>query len=163
MIGLPAAAAASKPSIRRDEKQGREFEGSGAVRVFSVDGYFVTRLSSLKDSEQIRRLLRAPNAEAVRKHDGKLVGIKLLSFGDDRGDSGERHGRSTVTTERVRNDRGALVGSDLNLKHKERTCNTWGTPAVTVRPRSLNEGFASAPQRRRPGLLAGTGDKRLKT
>jgi hypothetical protein len=130
----PAVRQATKTSVRRDEKQGREFEGGGAVRVFSEDGYFIARLHALRDSEQIRRLLDAPNSEAVRKHGGKLVGIKLLSFGDDRGHLGEQHGRSTVTTERVRNDWGALVGSDSNLKHKEKTCDTWGSPAGKTAP-----------------------------
>jgi hypothetical protein len=65
----------------------------------------------------------------VRKHAGELVGIRLLSLGDDRGHAGERHGQSTVTTERVRNDWGVLVGGNLNLKHKE-NCDTWGSPVL---------------------------------
>jgi hypothetical protein len=106
------------PSIRLDEKQGRAVDGAGTVRVFSEGDYLVIKLNASRDAEQIRRLLAAPNAEAVRKHSGKLVGIRLLSYGNDRGQSGERHGRSTVTTERVRNDTGGLIGGDLNLKHR---------------------------------------------
>jgi hypothetical protein len=49
--------------------------------------------------------------------------IRLNSFGDDRGHVGERHGRSTVTTERVRNDAGQYVGWDRNRKHKAENVN----------------------------------------
>jgi hypothetical protein len=68
--------------------------------------------------------LNAPNAEVRRRADGSIRLVQLRSMGDDRGHLGEFHGRSTVTTERVRNDWGKLVGSDLNLKHKE-TCTAW--------------------------------------
>jgi hypothetical protein len=88
------------------------------VRVFGEDGYFIMRLDPSRNAEDIRRLLAAPNAVPVRRHAGELVGIRLLSCGDDRGHAGERHGRSTVTTERVRNDRGIYIGGDRNLKHK---------------------------------------------
>lgn len=120
-----AALRHSETSLRRDKKQGRGFEGSGAVRVFGEDGYFVARLNRSRDSEQIRRLLEAPNAVPVRLHGGKLVGIRLLSLGDDRGRSGERHGTSIITTERVLNDIGVYVGSDLNLKHKAENASHW--------------------------------------
>ena len=106
MSGTPAARPDTQRSVRLDEKQGRAFDGTGTVRVFSDGDYLITKLNASRDGEQIRRLLAAPNAQAVRKHGGKLVGIRLLSFTDDRGQSGERHGRSTVTTERVRNDAG---------------------------------------------------------
>jgi hypothetical protein len=88
------------------------------VRVFSEGGFLVARLNPSRDAERIRRLLVAPNAVPVRTHGGKLVGIRLLSFGDERGHSDERHGTSIITTERVVNDLGVYVGSDLNLKHK---------------------------------------------
>ena len=39
MKNAPGAAPDSKRSLRRDEKQGRAFEGSRTVRVFSQDGY----------------------------------------------------------------------------------------------------------------------------
>ena len=113
----------SETSIRRDEKPGRAFEGGGAVRVFSEGGYFVARLNLPRDAEHISRLLAAPNAVPVRKHGGKLVGIRLLSFGDDRGHSCEQHGTSIITTERVVNDLGVYVGSDRNLKHKAENVN----------------------------------------
>jgi hypothetical protein len=58
----------------------------------------------------------------VRKHGGELVGIRLLSLGDDRGHTGELHGRSTVTTSRVRNDQGIFIGGNRNLKHKLEHC-----------------------------------------
>src|SRR5205823_5938768 len=79
------------------------------------------------DSEEIRRLLAAPNAEAVRTHGGKLVAIRLRSFGDDRGHTGERHGTSIITTQRVANDSGIYVGSHLNLKHKSENVNQLAT------------------------------------
>ncbi len=66
------------------------------------------------------------------------MGIRLLSFGDDRGHSGEQHGCSTVTTERGRDDSGQFVGSKKNLKHKK-TCDTWGDLAVKARPETAGE------------------------
>lgn len=93
------------------------------MRVVSDNGFLVARLDPLRDAEQIRRLLDAPNAAPIQKAEGKLAGIKLLSVADDRGRAGERHGSSVVTTERVRNDDGILVGSDLTLKHKEEKVN----------------------------------------
>jgi hypothetical protein len=74
--------------------------------------------------EDAKRYLGAPNAEVKRRADGSIRLVRLRSVGDDRGHLGESHGRSTVTTERVRNDGGALVGSIFNLKHKE-SCATW--------------------------------------
>lgn len=118
MTGPPAERPDTQPSIRLDEKQGRAFDGTGTVRVFSGGDYLIGKLNSSRDAEQIRRLLAAPNAVPVRKHDGRLVGIRLRSFGGDWGQSGEQHGRSTVTTERVRNDSGSLIGGDCTLKHK---------------------------------------------
>jgi hypothetical protein len=105
-------------SIRLDQKQGRAFEARGVVRVFSAGDYLVGRLQLDRDSAQIQRLLGAPNALAVRNRAGKLVGIRLHANGDDRGQRGESHGRSSVSTERVINDFGNYVGSDRNLKHK---------------------------------------------
>ena len=90
------------------------------MRVFGVSGNFIQRLDPSRDADAIRRLLTASNAVPVRKHSGELVGIRLLSLGDDRGHAVERHGRSTVTTERVRNDHGIYVGWDRNVKHKGR-------------------------------------------
>src|SRR5450631_1217559 len=110
-------------SIRLDEKQGRAFDGAGSVRVFSGDDYLIARLNASRDAGQIHRLLAASNAVPVRKHGGRLVGIKLLSFGSDWGQCGEQHGRSTVTTERVRNDAGSLIGGSRNLKHKAENVN----------------------------------------
>jgi hypothetical protein len=129
-VSPPAAKANTKTSLRRDEKQGRAFEGGGAVRVVSEGNYLVMRLHPTRDAQQIHRLLAAPNAEPLRTHSGRLVGIRLLSFGDDRGHSGERHGRSTVTTERVLNDDGILVGGDRTLKHKAENVNHSSPPPV---------------------------------
>lgn len=118
MTEPPASRRNAQTTFREVEKQARAFDGGGAVRVFGENGYFIMRLNSSRDGEKIRRLLAAPNAEPVRTHGGKLVVIRLLSVGDDRGHRGERHGSSIITTERVVNDLGVYVGSHLNLKHK---------------------------------------------
>jgi hypothetical protein len=76
--------------------------------------------------------LAAPNAEVKRRKDGSVRLIRLRPAGDDRGHLGENHGRSTITTERVRGEWGAIVGSDQNLQHKA-TSTAWGAPAVKVR------------------------------
>ncbi len=90
------------------------------LRVFGEDGNLIQRLDSLCDSAAISRMLAAPNAVPVRRHSGELVGIRLSSLGDERGRAGERHGRSTVTTERVRNDQGIYIGWNRNLQHKSK-------------------------------------------
>ena len=126
MTSPPGARPNSQTTFRGAAKQARESEGGGGVRVFSVTGFLVARLHQSRDAGQIRRLLAAPNSVAVRTNSGRLAGIRLLSFGDDRGRSGERHGRSTVTTERVRNDAAQYVGSEKNVKHKE-ICKAWGS------------------------------------
>jgi hypothetical protein len=118
MVSPPATGRNAQTTLREAEKQARAIESGGAVGVFGENGYFIMRLNSSRDAEKIRRLLAAPNAESVRTHGGKLVGIRLLSVGDDRGHTGERHGSSIITTERVVNDLGVYVGSHLNLKHK---------------------------------------------
>jgi hypothetical protein len=140
MMRPAAAKAVSKRSLRRDgEKQGRASDGSRAVRVFNENDFLVACLHPSHDAERIRRLLAAPNAVAVRKHGDKLVAIRLQSFGDDRGHPGGRYGRSTVATERVRNDDGRYVGTHNNLKHKEAVCETWGNLAVRVRAETAAE------------------------
>jgi hypothetical protein len=83
--------------------------------------------------DRLARYLAAPNAEVKTASDGSVRLIRLLSGGDDRGHLGDNHGRSTVTTERVRNQWGRLVGSDVNLKHKE-SCFSWGLPGRAVAP-----------------------------
>jgi hypothetical protein len=111
------------------EKQPRAFEAGRRVRVVGEDDL----LLEVCAPERLGRYLTAANAEVKRRQDGSIRLVRLRSAGDDRGHLGEDHGRSTITTERVRNDWGRLVGSDLNLKYKE-TCKTWGSPAVEVRP-----------------------------
>jgi hypothetical protein len=81
-------------------------------------------LIELCPPERLGRYLSAPNAECKRRPDGSIKLVRLREVGDDRGHLGENHGRSTVTTERVRDDSGKLVGSDLNLKHKQ-SCTMW--------------------------------------
>jgi hypothetical protein len=139
-----AAKRKNETSRRWDEKQGRVFEVGKAVRVVSENGFLVARLDPLRDAEQIRRLLDAPNAAPIEKHDGRLAGIRLLSVGDDRGHSGERHGSSVVTTERVRNDDGILVGSGRTLKHKAENVNHASRPLAWT-SHGLRRGPLQAP------------------
>lgn len=136
MTGPPTTRRDSKTTFREVEKQARAFESGGAVRVFGENGYFITLLNSLGDADKIHLLLDARNAVPVRSHGGKLLAIKLLSFGDDRGHSGERHGTSIITTERIVNDRGVYVGSDRNLKHKAENVNH-GRPKAGQRAAKL--------------------------
>jgi hypothetical protein len=87
--------------------------------------------------ERLGRYLAAPNVEVKRKKDGSIRLVRLLPTGcDDRRHLGEQHGRSTMTTERVRGQWGAVVGSDANsnLQHKDSNA-AWGAPAVKVRNR----------------------------
>lgn len=125
----PATARNIKISLRRDEEKGRAFERGKTVRVVSETGFFLARLDSIREAEQIRRLLAAPNAVPVLQHGGALVAIRLMSLADDRCHAGERHGNSKYTTERVRNDSGQYVGTDTNLQHKK-SCATWGDVAM---------------------------------
>jgi hypothetical protein len=118
MNSPPAARPDTQPSIRLDEKQGRvEVVGRG-VRIVSASGAIVTN-----DQGTIRRYLNAANAQPIRSHAGRLVAIKVHSFGDDRGHSGEQHGRSTITTRME-----ALSGSISVCQHKQQICLTWPQP-----------------------------------
>ena len=102
------------------EKQPRAFGGSRRVPVVNESGMLI----DVCLAEGLARYLDSPNAEVRRKADGSIRVIVLRSVGDDRGHLGESHGRSTVTTQRVRNDANMLVGSDLNLEHKK-ICAAW--------------------------------------
>jgi hypothetical protein len=110
-------------------KQPRAFDGGERVRVVGEDDIPL----DVCTPDQMQRYLNAPNAEVKRRKDGSIRLVRLRSVGDDRAHLGENHGRSTVTTERVRNDWGTLVGSDLNLQHKA-TSAAWGVTAVKIRP-----------------------------
>jgi len=116
--GRPASNTVSRGS--RDS-QPRAFGNSRSVRVVGEDGILI----DVCGQDGLNRYFAAPNAEVKRRSDGSIKHILLRSVGDDRGHMGENHGRSTITTERVRNDWGALVGSNLNRTHKQ-TCATWG-------------------------------------
>jgi hypothetical protein len=129
-MSQPASRPDAQTTFREAEKEARAFEKGGAVRVFGERGYLVARLNESRDAERIRLLMSAPNAVPVRTRGGRLVGIRLLSLGDDRGHSGEQHGTSLITTERVRNDDGVLVGGDHNLKHKNENANHAAPPPV---------------------------------
>jgi len=116
------------------DKQPRAFEAGRSVRVVGEDDI----LLEVCAPDLLMRYLAAPNAEVKRRKDGSIRLVRLRSAGDDRGHLGDCHGRSTITTERVRNDWGGLVGSSFSLKHKE-TCGTWGNPAVEVRAEAASE------------------------
>lgn len=117
------------PGLRQDpdtvsrgsrEKQPRAFDQNRRVPVLGENDLLIDVCAS----DRLGGYLAAPNVEVKRRTDGSIKFIRLRSVGDDRGHQGECHGRSTVTTERVHNDWGTLVGSDRNLKHKE-ICATW--------------------------------------
>ena len=109
------------------EKQPRAFDGGKPVRVIGEDDVLVDVCAP----DRLGRYLAAPNVEVKRRADGSIRLVRLLARGDDRNHLGECHGRSTATTERVRNDWGGLVGGDTNLQHKE-SCKTWGQPPSGV-------------------------------
>jgi hypothetical protein len=121
MTGPPAARPVSDTVSRGSrEKQPRAFGRGKSVRVVGEDDVLV----DLCPPARLGRYLAAPNAEIKRRADGSIRLVRLVSVGDDRGHLGENHGRSTITTERVRNDWGEPVGSNFNLKHKE-NCAAW--------------------------------------
>jgi hypothetical protein len=125
MTGPPASRPLPDTVFRGSrEKQPRAFGDRRLVRVIGEDDVLV----DVCTADRLGRYLAAPNAEVKRRADGSIRLVRLLSRGDDRSHLGECHGRSTATTERVRNDWGGLVGSDTNLQHKE-SCKTWGRPA----------------------------------
>jgi hypothetical protein len=127
----PPAPRPSPDTVSRGsrEKQPRAFGEAGRVRVVSEDDFLI----DVCPQNRLGRYLAAPNAEVKRRPDGSIRLVRLRSLGDDRGHLGENHGRSTVTTERVRNDWGVLVGGNFNLDHKA-TSASWGAPAVTPVP-----------------------------
>jgi hypothetical protein len=123
MTGPPAGRPHPDTVFRGSRKQQpRAFDAGRRVPVVGEDDVLIDVCAP----DRLGHYLAAPNAEVRRRKDGSIRLVRLRAAGDDRGHRGEGHGRSTVTTERVRNDWGGLVGSDLNLKHKQ-TCNTWGT------------------------------------
>ena len=110
-------------------QQPRALEAGRRVRVVGEDDV----LLEVCGPERLGRYLAAPNAEVKRRKDGSIRLVRVRSVGDDRGHLGEQHGRSTMTTERVRGQWGAPVGTDSksNLQHKASNA-AWGAPAVKV-------------------------------
>lgn len=108
------------------EKQPRAFDEARRVPVLGEYGVVV----DICTQDTVGHYAAAPNAEVKRRTDGSIRFVRLRSLGDDRGHLGECHGRSTVTTERIRNDRGRLVGGAYNLRHKE-ICSAWGSLSAT--------------------------------
>ncbi len=115
-------------SLGSRDKQPRAFDGARPVRVLGENGTLI----DVCTPERLRGYLAAANVEVHKRTDGSIKYIRLLPLGDDRGHTGERHGQSTITTERVRNDWGGLIGGDTNLQHK-RNCTAWGAPAVRIK------------------------------
>src|SRR5258707_1510729 len=100
MTGPPAIRPASDTVSRGSRKQQpRALGGGRGVRVVGEDDLLI----DVCPPERLGRYLSAPNAEVKRRADGSIRLVHLRSPGDDRGHLGEYHGRSTVTTERVRN------------------------------------------------------------
>ena len=126
MIGPPAERPCPDTVFRGSrDKQPRAFGGDRRVRIVGDDDLLI----EVCPPDRLGRYLAAPNAEVKRRKDGSIRFIRLLSLGDDRGHLGESHGRSTITTERVRNDWGAAIGSTLNRQHKQ-ICSTWAESPV---------------------------------
>ena len=134
MTGPPGPKQTSETVSRgsRDKKP-RAFDKGRRVRVIGENDVLVDTCSQ----EGAKRYLSAPNAEVKKSADGFIKYIRLLSNGDDRGHAGECHGRSTVTTERVRNDWGDLIGGNTNRQHK-RNSSAWGAPAVRITPQNAH-------------------------
>lgn len=129
MTGPPAARRPPDTASRGSrEQQPRALGGGRGVRVIGEDDLLIDVCAP----ELLGRYLSAPNAEVKKRADGSIKCIRLRSFGDDRRHLGENWGQSTVTTERIRNDSGMLIASDLHLQHKA-TSSDWRTPAVKIR------------------------------
>ena len=84
------------------------------MRIFGQNGL----VDVCTSKEQLDRYIRAPNADVVRSQDGRIQAVRLWSVGDDRGHAGERHGSSTVTTQRIRNEAGKIIAPDYAVEHK---------------------------------------------
>jgi hypothetical protein len=101
MTGPPAVRPHSDTVSRGSRKQQpRASEGERRVPVVGEDDVLIDVCAP----ERLGHYLGAPNAEVRRRKNGSIRLIRLRAAGDDRGHRGERHGRSTVTTERVRNE-----------------------------------------------------------
>lgn len=98
---------------------GKQAPASGRSRSVRVIGLFGQLVSVIREPAAISRYLSARNARPIRSHGGRLCAIQLSSFGDDRGEPGERHGSSLILTERCKNDRGEYIGPPIRLKHKD--------------------------------------------
>lgn len=118
LVGRPAHGTVFRDSR---ENQPPAFDGGRLVRLVGEDDALI----DVCTPDRLGRYLDAPNAELQRRADGSIRLFRLRSVGDDRGHLGDGRGRSTVATERVRNDWGALAGSELNIKHKKAR-DTWG-------------------------------------
>jgi hypothetical protein len=96
-------------------KEARADERGRRVRIIDEDGTLV----DVCDAAQVEKKYRAAkNAEIICANNGRIVAVRLTNQADDRGHMGERHGRSTVTTQRLRNAFDECIGGDQNLKHK---------------------------------------------
>jgi integrase len=115
---------------------------AGIARVKSAKSVGV-RTGNWLSVRQAQNLLNAPDVATLRGLRDRAILAVLLGCGLRRSEMAtltlahvqQRDGRwcivdrSTITTERVRNDWGDLVGGDSNLKHKA-ICTTWGTSAA---------------------------------
>jgi hypothetical protein len=119
------------------QKQPRAFDKARRVPVVGENSVLI----DVCTPDRLENYLAAPNAEVNRRADGSIKWIRLRSVGDDRSHSGERHGRSNVTTERVRNDWGDLVGGEFNLRHKA-TGTGWRASTVPVQSQTAHRQLA---------------------
>jgi len=104
------------PPFRPGEKQSRVVDGNRSVRVIDSFGRLV---DVVREPQSISRYLSARNAIPILASSGRLCAIQLASLADDRGQPGERHGSSLITTERCRNGSGEYTGTPLVIKHKQ--------------------------------------------
>ena len=93
MTGPPAVRLASETTIRVVPKKARAFKAKGRVRVVGQDGALVDVCAG----PRLQRYLAAPNAEIIRAHNGTVMFVRLLAFGDDRKHCDEKHGNSNRT------------------------------------------------------------------
>ena len=123
------------------KKQTRAADGTQRVRVIDSVGRLV---AVIHEERSIAKYLAAANALTIRDRRGRLRAIRLTSVGDDRGDLGEHHGTSLVTTERCRADTGEYIGAPVTLKHK------WTAEQCDEMQRWLAETSLATPE---PGQL----------
>ena len=94
MTGPLAGWTATRTTSWGVEKQARERIVARSVRILGLDN----RLIEVCPRNRIERYLNVSNVQIITAHGGKIVGIRLLSIGDDTGHLGELHESAIPTT-----------------------------------------------------------------